>query len=194
MSATEKHAGAGASPARPVEFPLIDRRIRGDRRRDRDDAASDEYQRGYADGAAAIASHQDQEIRALANTLEVEALKAVHEAYRREFTDLMVRIISHAAPALARLSSLGELRGVVEQVAPPAQTLTAISVGAALADAAKALEIRGVSIKVDPTSEPNAVVACWKDGGLRHEPDRQIEKLVLILNAAADDIIKDMKE
>ncbi|MCK5744879.1 MAG: hypothetical protein KAH44_01640 [Oricola sp.] len=150
------------------------------------DTGSDAYKAGFdAASKEFLAQLQEQEAWHEDFTKRIgDTLADMDARYRRECLILVERVFAAAAPALARRSSLSDVMQLIEErVLGEHSELTLRAHPTLLAHLSdKEMRVLSsapqVTLVRDETCAPSMIDAKWKNGGLFHDPDELIEKIL----------------
>lgn len=153
------------------------------------DKMSDNYQAGYAAGAAECAERLEAETSHLA-TLGAglkSALRDIDERCRNDCAALIERLFAALAPSIARQSVVAEITAIVQKNAVRNKQPLTIRIHPelanelALGDAEDVSDAAKISIETDAQLNSNAVDISWTSGGMFSDPDAVIADILRIL-------------
>ena len=196
MADSLKQAESGGAAAKSFRIPSLP----GKRQQETStvDTGSAAYQAGFdAASKELLAQLQEQEKwhENFAHRMG-DMLADMDARYRRECMVLIERLFAASAPTLARLSSVADLMQLIdERVMGEHADLTLRAHPTLIAHLPEKAErtlsaAPKVTLVQDETCPPNMIDAKWKNGGLFHDPDGLIEKVMRALreeNAQAEE-------
>ena len=180
--------------ARVLRLPAFDQRAGPGRRKKDEENDNSSYQRGYEDGQAAASTCGDnnEAQRGICMDELHASIMQIENTCRQEFLELLLRVVSEAAPALKRSSMMTALNDLLcKQVACQSVSIR-LTMHPEKAQLFQGAAVENIEIAYDPSLSPHAIKAEWNDGGLLHNADELISELIKLLSVANDDLQKEI--
>lgn len=153
------------------------------------DKMGENYQAGYAAGAAECAERLEAERSRLATIGSglKNALRDIDERCRTDCAAMIEQLFSALAPSIARQSVFAEINAIIQKNAVRKKQPITIRIhpelvkDLALGDAEDVSDAAKISIETDGQLNLNAVDISWTNGGMFYDPDAVITDVLRIL-------------